>query len=84
MITAKEANELTTKAIEKEKATREKRAFDFCEGIGKQIEESSNKGHNTTTITNIPANICELVVNIIRSNCYSVRQLNTTTITIAW
>lgn len=84
MITAKEANELTIKAIEKEKATREKRAYDFCESVGKQIEEISNKGHNSATITDISTDIYELVVNIIKSNCYSVRQLNATTVTIVW
>ena len=84
MIIASKARELTEEAIKEEISTRRARAEEFCESIGKQIEEESKKRRHEVTVEEIPTNIYSYVIGILKDNGYTVTQLNNHSLVVIW
>ena len=84
MLTAYKANELTTQAIEREVATRQARAEEFCNNLTKQILEACENRQSKMTIETIPTEIKAYVIKIFQDYGYEVRQMNQETVQICW
>lgn len=84
MMLAKDAKEMTEKAIEKEIATRTDRAECFCNGLTEEIEDACKNRKNELTVNNIPDNLYNYVVSICKNNGYTVTLLNNKTIVLHW
>lgn len=84
MIIASKARELTEKAIQEEISTRKTRAEEFCENLGKQIEEESGKRKRELTVEDIPNKLYSYVIGILKDNGYTVTQLNNHSLVVIW
>lgn len=84
MMLAKNAREMTEKAIEREIATRKERAEAFCNGLTEEIEEACENRKCELTVQDIPDGLYNYVIGICRDNGYTVTQLNNKTIQLIW
>jgi hypothetical protein len=84
MLTARKANELTTEAVEREIATRQTRAMEFCNNLDEQIVKACEERQNKLTIETIPTEIKAYVIKIFQDYGYEIKQMNQTTIQIYW
>ena len=84
MMLAKNAREMTEKAIEKEIATRKDRAENFCDALEEEIIEACNNRKSELTVQNIPEGLYSYVIGICKDNGYVVTQLNNKTIVLHW
>ena len=84
MMLAKNAREMTEKAIEREIATRKDRAEAFCNGLTEEIEEACKSRKSELTVQNIPEGLYSYVIGICKDNGYTVTQLNNKTIVLHW
>ena len=84
MMLAKDAREMTEKAIEREIATRKDRAEAFCNGLAEEIEEACKDRKSELTVQNIPNGLYSYVIGICKDNGYTVTQLNNKTIVLHW
>lgn len=84
MMLARNAREMTEKAIEKEIATRRDRAENFCNYLTEEIEEACANRKSELTVQNIPDGLYSYVVGICKDNGYKVTQLNNKTIQLIW
>ena len=84
MIIARNARELTDKAIQNEIESRKERAIEFCNTeITKQIELAASEKRSSVTIT-VAREIYSLTVGILKDNGYTVTMLNNTQMSIIW
>lgn len=81
---AKDAREMTEKAIEREIVTRKDRAECFCNSLVEEIEEACNNRKSELTVENIPIGLYSYVIGICKDNGYTVTQLNNKTIVLHW
>ena len=84
MMLARDAREITEKAIEREIATRKDRTKCFCNGLAEEIEEACKNRKSELTVQNIPDNLYSYVIGICKDNGYTVTQLNNKTIVLHW
>ena len=84
MMLARDAREMTEKAIEREIATRKDRAECFCNGLTEEIEEACKNRKSELTVQNIPDGLYSYVIGICKDNGYTVTQLNNKTIQLIW
>ena len=84
MILAKDAREITEKAIEREIATRKDRAECFCNNLTEEIEKACKNRKSELTVQNIPDGLYSYVIGICKDNGYTVTQLNNKTIQLIW
>ena len=84
MMLAKDAREMTEKAIEKEIATRKDRAENFCDALVEEIEEACKSRKSELTVQNIPEGLYSYVIGICKDNGYTVTQLNNKTFVLHW
>ena len=84
MMNAREAREMTEKAIEKEIATRRDRAENFCEALVEEIEEACVNRKNELIVEHIPEGLYSLVIGICKDSGYTVTQLNNKTFVLHW
>ena len=84
MMLAKEAREMTEKAIELEVATRRQRAEEFCENLGDLLKRACEARRSEMTVQDIPDGLYSYVIGICKDNGYTVTQLNNKTIQLIW
>ena len=84
MMLAKNAREMTEKAIEKEVTTRRERAEEFCEGLADVITKACEARRSEVTVQDIPDGLYSYVIGICKDNGYTVTQLNNKTIQLIW
>jgi hypothetical protein len=81
---AKEAREMTEKAIELEVTTRKQRAEEFCESLADLIKRACEARRSEMTVQDIPDGLYSYVIGICKDNGYTVTQLNNKTIQLIW
>lgn len=81
---ARDAKEMTEKAIEREIATRKDRAECFCNGLTEEIEETCKSRKSELIVKDIPDNLYSYVIGICKDNGYAVTQLNNKTFVLHW
>ena len=84
MMLAKEAREMTEKAIELEVTTRKQRAEEFCESLADLIKRACEARRSEMTVQDIPDGLYSYVIGICKDNGYTVTQLNNKTIQLIW
>ena len=84
MMLAKEAREMTEKAIELEVTTRKQRAEEFCKNLVDLIKRACEARRSEMTVQDIPDGLYSYVISICKENGYTVTQLNNKTIQLIW
>ena len=84
MIKARDARNLTNKAIEEDIATRRQRAEEFCEALTPQVEEVCASMMSELRVSDIPKGLYSYVLAILKDSGYFVSELDKSTLYITW